>query len=208
MRLMALVHRNPGIALAEAARMLEVRYQQLRQVVLSLERRGLLIRRKEDVYRLYPLKARAKASYEDQSTKPTTSPEQAIATHKQGLDRSIPETEDEVKLRLFRYFEERGAQVEVRYGHLQGPDLVVFQGGRKLVIEAKGIGKHSTMQRNYFLSVLGEILRRMSDPNARYAVAFPDHPQYRRLWNRLPAWVKRHLRLTAFFVGEDIEEVS
>jgi len=55
MRLMNLVRRNPGIALAEAAKRLGVRYQHLRQVVLSLQEKGLLIRKKEDVYRLYLL---------------------------------------------------------------------------------------------------------------------------------------------------------
>jgi len=122
--------------------------------------------------------------------------------------RHVVESEDEVKRLLARHLEKQGFQVKVCYGRAQGPDLVAWQESERLVVEVKGPGKYPQMRVNFFLAVLGEILRRMSDPNARYAIAFPDHPQYWRLWNSLSAWAKQCLRLTAFFVGEDVKEVN
>ena len=59
---------------------------------------------------------------------------------------------------------------------------------------------------NYFLAVLGETLQRMDDRDARYSIAFPDMPQYRRLWGRLPELAKRRTRITALLV-KDAETV-
>jgi hypothetical protein len=66
------------------------------------------------------------------------------------------------------------------------------------------------MRVNYFLGVLGELLQRMSDPEAKYSIALPDLPQFRRLWERLPELAKRRTTISALFVSGsgDVEEVA
>lgn len=59
----------------------------------------------------------------------------------------------------------------------------------------------------YFLGVLGEVLCRMTDPDAKYSIAIPDVPQFRNLWRRLPAEAKSRTRIAALFVGDaDVQE--
>jgi hypothetical protein len=43
------------------------------------------------------------------------------------------------------------------------------------------------MRVNYFLGVLGELLFRMNDAEAKYSIALPDVPQFRKLWSGVPA---------------------
>jgi hypothetical protein len=69
------------------------------------------------------------------------------------------------------------------------------------VIEVKGQGTLDAMRVNYFLAVLGELLQRMDDGNARYSIALPDLSQFRRLWQRLPSLAKERTRISALFVG-------
>jgi hypothetical protein len=57
------------------------------------------------------------------------------------------------------------------------------------------------MRANYFLGVLGELLGRMTDPDAKYSIAVPDVPQFRNLWRGFPAEAKSRTRITALFVG-------
>ena len=47
---------------------------------------------------------------------------------------------------------------------------------------------------------MGDALRRMDDPEARYSIALPDMRQYRSLWDRLPALAKKRTRISALFV--------
>jgi hypothetical protein len=66
------------------------------------------------------------------------------------------------------------------------------------------------MRVNYFLAILGEILQRMSDPEAKYSIALPDLGQFRNLWARLPELAKSRTGITILFVNADgdIEESS
>jgi len=66
------------------------------------------------------------------------------------------------------------------------------------------------MRVNYFLSILGELLQRMDDPDARYSIALPDMKQFRRLWQRLPDLAKSRTEISALFVDGSgrVEEVS
>ena len=63
------------------------------------------------------------------------------------------------------------------------------------------------MRVNYFLSMLGETLQRMDDPDASYSIAVPDLPQFRGLWARLPALAKSRTQISAIFAGERDEVV-
>ena len=58
------------------------------------------------------------------------------------------------------------------------------------------------MRVNYFIGILGEILQRMNDINARYSIAFPDIEQYRRLWNKLPRLAKERTAIDLILVDE------
>jgi hypothetical protein len=76
-------------------------------------------------------------------------------------------------------------------------------GAEVILLEVKGSAANPPQQVNYFLSALGELLQRMSDPAATYGLALPDSPQYRGLAARLPALAWQRLRLTALFVSRD-----
>jgi hypothetical protein len=59
------------------------------------------------------------------------------------------------------------------------------------------------MRVNYFIAMLGELLQRMSETDARYSIALPNMQQYRRLWDRLPALARQRTGITALFVSAD-----
>lgn len=56
---------------------------------------------------------------------------------------------------------------------------------------------------NYFLNALGELLQRMSDDRARYAIALPENRRNLGLVERFPDLARRRLGLTIFFVRWD-----
>jgi hypothetical protein len=90
----------------------------------------------------------------------------------------------------------------IRWGRDRGIDIEARRSAKPWIIEAKGRGTSPQEQGNYFLNGLAELVQRMTDPTARYSLAFPDLPRYRGLWNRLPALVKNRLRLSMLFVDE------
>jgi hypothetical protein len=53
------------------------------------------------------------------------------------------------------------------------------------------------MQNNYFVSIVGELMQRMSDDRAKHSIAFPDVPKFRRLWSEFPMMVKERLQISA-----------
>jgi hypothetical protein len=93
-----------------------------------------------------------------------------------GRGRAASLSEDEVKQGAKEYLEAAGFHVTVAWGR---------------------------QQVNYFLGALGELLQRMSDPEATYGLALPDSQQYRGLAARLPALAWQRLRLTVLFVSKD-----
>lgn len=92
--------------------------------------------------------------------------------------------------------------VEVAWGHAPGIDIVARHAdGRRYVIEAKAeVGIAGAQQHNYFVGMLGELIQRMSDPEATYAIALPDNRQYRGLVDRLPDLAKMRMHLAVFWV--------
>jgi hypothetical protein len=111
-------------------------------------------------------------------------------------------SEDEVKAALKSYLEVDGWTVTVAWGRERGIDIEARRGNDRLLIEAKGEAPAGAQQVNYFLGALGELVQRMSDPDACYALALPGHRQYRGLVDRLPALAKERLGIV-FFVGRD-----
>jgi hypothetical protein len=120
-----------------------------------------------------------------------------------------PLSEDDVKRNLLVWLESIGWKVTVIWGRGQGIDVEALQPGGRWIIEAKGRGSLNAMRVNYFLGVLGELLQRMSDPQAKYSIALPDLPQFRRLWERLPELAKQRTGISALFVSDAgrVEEV-
>lgn len=88
-------------------------------------------------------------------------------------------------------------------GHEHGVDLKATKEDNVWYIEVKGCGSSNAMRNNYFLSVLGEILQRMEDPNAHYSIALPDMDQFRNLWEKLPQEAKQRTKISVLFVKED-----
>lgn len=111
--------------------------------------------------------------------------------------------EDTIKRILDRWLRDQGWETEISWGHSHGIDINATRAGRRWLIEVKGKGAHAQARANYFLGVLGELLKGMTDPDAAYSVALPDLPQFRALWDRLPAVAKARTGISALFVGSD-----
>lgn len=120
-------------------------------------------------------------------------------------------SEDEVKEAARRWLISQGFTVTVALGHEHGIDIDArHPDGRRWIIEAKGEVASDQQQGNYFLGGLGELLQRMDDLNATYALALPSNRRYRSLVRRLPALAKRRLGLVLIWVdaGAGLPSVS
>ena len=62
------------------------------------------------------------------------------------------------------------------------------------------------MFNNFFLAALGQILQRMSDERADYAIALPGHKKFIRLARAVPARVRKALNLYFWFVFPEDDE--
>lgn len=109
--------------------------------------------------------------------------------------------EDVVKRALEAWLRGRGWQVDVAWGRSHGIDLEAHRGDDRLLVEAKGEAVLQPQQTNYFLSAIGELVQRSSDPNAIYALAFPDNRVYRGLVQRLPNRSREVLIHAVFFIS-------
>ena len=199
-RILALLEREPGLTDAEIRRRLGLSiHQHANNEARSLEKQGLTQRVKEGGlirnYLVEPGRTRLLDKPDSERIRPDT-PMSGMA-------------EDDVKLLLGLWLERDGWEVSIAAGKEPGPDILARQGSRSWTIEVKGSGSRPQMRVNYFLSVLGQILQRMDSDKTQYSVAFPDIPQYRRLWGRLPEEAKKRAGITALFVGanEEIDEV-
>ena len=94
-----------------------------------------------------------------------------------------PFREAEVESLLYSFLRREGYVVRERARVPSGiVDAVATRGGERIVIEAKGedSGGYDSAQMNFQMAV-GQIASRMSDPDARYAVAFPMTAYYERV---------------------------
>ncbi|MBO3744993.1 hypothetical protein J5X84_02860 [Streptosporangiaceae bacterium NEAU-GS5] len=112
-------------------------------------------------------------------------------------------TEDSVKLAVQKYLEASGWSVTVAWGRDHGIDIEAHRGHEHLYLEAKGEAANPAQQVNYFIGALGELVQRLRDPSASYGLALPDHPQYRRLAERLPPLARQRLNLVVMLVDRD-----
>jgi hypothetical protein len=116
---------------------------------------------------------------------------------------SSPITEDEVKGAVRDRLMAEGFDVTVAWGREPGIDVMARHAdGRRYVIEAKAEkGVTGAQQHNYFVGLLGELVQRMNDPHATYAIALPENRQYRGLVGRLPGLARERLGLQVFWVA-------
>ena len=109
-------------------------------------------------------------------------------------------SEDEVKKFIVDYYNNQGFITEVAWGHSHGIDIVAKKKNECVIIEVKGCGSRSAMRRNYFLSMLGEILQRMDNPNYTYYIAAPKIKKYQNLWDHLPTLAKERTKINMILV--------
>lgn len=113
-------------------------------------------------------------------------------------------TEDEIKRAIAEFLLSEGYEIRnVAWGHTRGVDIEAAGPGGRLLIEVKGDAQTPQMQGNYFLGALGELLQRMDDANAIYAVGLPDNARFRGLVARFPDEARRRLGLWWIFVRRD-----
>jgi hypothetical protein len=123
--------------------------------------------------------------------------------------RAVEISEKKIKQVLGAYLESGGWSSEIAWGDEPGVDIEARRGLDRWIIQVKGSGSFQPVSLNNFLSVLGEIVQRMDDPNCKYSVALPDLEHFRRLWGRLPVLAKARMTITALFInleGRVVEE--
>lgn len=89
------------------------------------------------------------------------------------------------------------------WGHDPGIDIEAHRGDERWVIEAKGTGNYDQMSRNYFFGVIGNLLQRMTDEIAHYALAIPEVPPFINLVARFPELARRRTQLWFLLVRRD-----
>lgn len=112
-------------------------------------------------------------------------------------------SEDELKTYLDSFLKKNGWSTNIAWGRNHGIDIDAYRGNERWIIEVKGAGSLNPMRVNYFIAILGEILQKMSDPNAKYSIALPHLNQFLKLWDRLPELAKNRTGISALFVDED-----
>lgn len=189
----------PGATDTEMEKYFDKLHQTINQTCRALEKEGLLIRRKN------PAKGNLIGNYPASQFFPDTSKENPVLSKNFSLTstQELSLQEEDIKHILADYLEENGWSARVAWGHSHGIDIDAHRENKRWIIEVKGPGSRQPMRVNYFVSILGEMLQRMNDPNARYTIAFPDIPQYRGLWDRLPQLAKDRTGIDMLLVHTD-----
>jgi hypothetical protein len=112
-------------------------------------------------------------------------------------------SEDEIKRSIKAYLDKNNWTSNIAWERKPGIDIDAKRNGERWIIEVKGHGSRSAMRVNYFLAVLGELLQRMDDSNAKYSIALPDLPQFRNLWLKLPRLAKQKTGVSCLFVDSN-----
>jgi hypothetical protein len=121
----------------------------------------------------------------------------------QTLDPVDEISEKKIKKGLEAFLKSQGWETKIAWGFTHGIDIEAIRGMNRWIIEVKGYETLNLLPAKIFVSVLGEIIQRMEDPECKYSIALPDIEQFRRLWSRLPVLAKERTWLTALFVTND-----
>jgi hypothetical protein len=108
-----------------------------------------------------------------------------------------------LKKNLEFFLKSRGWDSKISWGNTHGIDVEAKKANERWIIQVKGYESLNLLPVNIFVSVIGEVLQRMDDPQSKYSVALPDLEPFRRLWNRFPALSKERTLLTALFISFD-----
>jgi hypothetical protein len=192
-RILAILNETPGLSdreLTDRIKGRDTHPSQINQECRLLEGGGKLTRQPRSDGRIgnYPSGVALPAVIE-----PSGRPSNVTASHEL--------TEDQVKAHLKEWLEAEAWETEIAWGKARGTDIVARRNREIWLIEAKGCGSRPEMRVNYFIGMLGELLQRMSVPDARYSIALPDMAQFRRLWERLPALARQRTGISALFVS-------
>lgn len=194
-QILELVASTPGLTDREITNCLRGpsdNQQPINQTARVLESKGLLVRRKRNDGLI--------GNYS--SSKAVTLAERNFEARPKNHDLEAL-SEDEIKTVLEAWLETEGWHSAIAWGNARGIDIDARREADRWIIEVKGPGSRQPMRVNYFIGILGETLQRMDDPRARYSIALPDLPQYRRLWDRLPALAKSRTQISIIFVAKD-----
>jgi hypothetical protein len=112
-------------------------------------------------------------------------------------------SEDQIKKMLEIELKKTGWNVDMADGGLHGIDVDAHRGKERWIIKVKGPGTRNEMRINDFIGILGELLHKMNDPNARYSIALPDLEQFRRLWKKLPGLAKERTGISIVYINKE-----
>jgi hypothetical protein len=189
-RIVALLKERPGLTDREITDILfkpGAPQQPVNQICRQLQAKGIIARRKRSDGRIGNYPCGNIGSTEETTEEGGEEPAGALS-------------EDAIKGALERWLQDQGWKTRIAWGKERGIDIEARRGSERWIIEVKGPGSLSAMRVNYFLGIIGELLQRMDDPNARYSIALPDLKQFRLLWQRLPYLAKSRTTITALFV--------
>ena len=108
-------------------------------------------------------------------------------------------TESEVEARFCEWLAGEGWTDIERASGTNYLDVSAWKDGRRLVAESKGVTKDTGTDVD---TLYGQILRRMEDPAAAYALVVPEGNVLESAL-RVEEWVRRRLGLTIYSVAED-----
>lgn len=193
--IMDYINEHPGATDGDIRLHLQKTHQTINQACRNLQSNGYLIRKnnfeRENLIGNYPT---------DKVYIPDCATSQI---EKLNLHSKFELQEDEIKSILNNYLVSDGWDVKVAWGHQKGIDIDATKENKRWIIEVKGPGTRQAMRVNYFIAILGEILQRMDDVDARYSIAFPDMEQFRMLWNKLPELSKERTKIDLILVDNE-----
>ena len=99
-------------------------------------------------------------------------------------------SDKKIKQILDAYLKSQGWKTQIAWGFTHGVDIEATFNRLRWIIEVKGSETINLLPVNTFVSVIGEVIQRMDDPECKYSIALPDIKQFRRLWFRLPGLAK------------------
>lgn len=117
-----------------------------------------------------------------------------------------PFTEDNVQSILTNYLRKQGYEINTRVPCPSGYiDLVATKGGQSIIVEVKGEdqGGYTSAEMNFQMG-FGQIISRMIDPKARYALAIPITNHYLRVLRKYrDSFGLMRLDCSFFLIHED-----
>jgi hypothetical protein len=110
-------------------------------------------------------------------------------------------SESRIKQILEIFLISHGWEVDINWGDNTGMDIEAINGKERWIIEVATCQAKNPAPDYSFVSILGEILQRMDDPQCKYSIALPDIQPFRRLWKRFPHTAAMRTGITALFIN-------